>query len=1693
MPLARQGPPDKASSARAADADQHSLRQVTRSLRSKSSNLRRLLGISDANHDRPSLPSVLISEPLARTTSKTIGPEKPTATASMSRSPRSEGSIATSSSNRRRKETGFSSPPDDPRELLQEQTLTGFVKRSTGPLSLAWWSDALSQNEVKEPGRGWRPFKTVLVGDTLMFYKVPTSMVPEVRRTFQIRSTQWPIAVLSTDDPHEINWYDDTEAINSEPDKSMHTKGSIESLKVPPMQWTSSSRHPELVIVSNNSASNRWVARIESGTVSALAHELVFGTQRIASLDDAQDTDTKTFLHLVFYALCTAHTPWYLFLRALREFMGLPDVDAACVQRVALFLDLLLWKRPLLHEGHESTFFEQLHGLIRELGRTSPSSVAPMVRQLQLWREQTQQEDRHEPTDWLGCTEASLSHRTDLAPLALCWNVSDFVRQDPAEIARQIQSFHSDRLMAFLRLPVTAYRLSSSVTECLLRSFRFDASRPHWLTHVILRQLLVDESPERQGDAVHVERVRILEHWIEVAACLLQRSDLAGWVAVCAALCSRAVATLDILWRGLPTRKRDIVTLEWSPKLASFGWIEGVRVAVEPVFSISSSRRVTDVQGGIPYLGNAGILGATAISMGSTSTATQGVGSHLVMLASQEPEFERVRLLAQRLKTLYQDVCPSQGPIPIPEYQALFQRLSTYEFVLQTGLADYMGNAIVVDGRVIEGTHVDTPEDWPSKPVDNAEALFLFPVVFPVLMPGRGTADAILQRKDLLAIDFRGQAYASKAQCAMRAMSCAEEVIMSDDLILYPMSVLTGAGVSKSPVTAATPRGPTRVLGKRFPVEVRAATPSRLVDILVLGTEHLFVRAPVQPPTEPVTYESLMVELDMTSYRDALLLSYRGWISASDLFESLVNRWNLAESASREMALHERTGIPNQFPSWVPLSNASFAREHMDWDRFVSIRLHVLMALRRWLELYPREWIADLIQFDALYTFLRTAHQECNAISSDSPSLVEAINGILKQYPALTTNAIASMGLDCFAPCETLPTVSITFDWALPSWDLLAYLESLAALPYALVSAHDLARASMSLEQIHTARREWFEAATRDHVACLSIYRLMRCLPPGRQATHAPAGSSLWDMLPPSIREICMIHETVRDWVEAQVTEPRIGLSRRVERLSRFLDAILLSRSSMARAMRYDNQKDRGMTMPIPQTFVECAILEGITSERAQSFQAAWKAVAKQRHISSLMDLLSQPIPLPRGHTLPPCTPDIGWTIAIFSHWAVRPRARQGETILLEFSLYMSTADLVKEALALQNTKVSDEMLNTVRARLAWLRESTRKALWPREKMLEDAAMEAMMDAELSSSPMSLFDSLNAARAEKLTDMQLALRRNSEACAQDSPTDFFAKLDDAALLEQAESMRAPCDALLQAIPVSRASSVFRCYGARIHVWPYHKHPFVMELDVPSGGKCTLKLPNYDEFCEWITRLQGIPNVRVDESFDVGAYAAQVADHLGRASASHLFGVPLRELFMRSSGAALPPSMERLLQEIESRGLQEQGIYRISGTRSAVTRLQQALNSQPIQHINFSGSDIHVLTSVFKLWLRDLPEPLVPFSFYDALIESERVTQHEERVRLMRKIVASFPPCHYRALERVTYHLALVAKSSRANLMAAHNIGLVFGSTLLNPPSGASRVARGIENLGRAAHIVKIMVMMHRHIFTARSAHRDRRT
>ena len=196
----------------------------------------------------------------------------------------------------------------------ENHSLCGFLKRSAGPLSVAWWSDALPnarRSRRNEPGRGWRPYKVVLRNDLLLFYKVPSSMVREVRGIFQIRSGMWTIPLQSEEEQLGMPEGDDTDlatddfaelAGNSETTSEAPTSMKEEVIRTEAAArssaWDSPSKHPELLLVRTSVLPTRWTARIERGTPAALAHELLFATQRSAETITSALDGSLSLIHI---------------------------------------------------------------------------------------------------------------------------------------------------------------------------------------------------------------------------------------------------------------------------------------------------------------------------------------------------------------------------------------------------------------------------------------------------------------------------------------------------------------------------------------------------------------------------------------------------------------------------------------------------------------------------------------------------------------------------------------------------------------------------------------------------------------------------------------------------------------------------------------------------------------------------------------------------------------------------------------------------------------------------------------------------------------------------------------------------------------------------------------------------------------------------------------------------------------------------------------------------------------------------------------------------------------------------------------------------------------------------------------------------------------------------------------------------
>ncbi|KAJ2090087.1 hypothetical protein IW138_002897 [Coemansia sp. RSA 986] len=195
-----------------------------------------------------------------------------------------------------------------------------------------------------------------------------------------------------------------------------------------------------------------------------------------------------------------------------------------------------------------------------------------------------------------------------------------------------------------------------------------------------------------------------------------------------------------------------------------------------------------------------------------------------------------------------------------------------------------------------------------------------------------------------------------------------------------------------------------------------------------------------------------------------------------------------------------------------------------------------------------------------------------------------------------------------------------------------------------------------------------------------------------------------------------------------------------------------------------------------------------------------------------------------------------------------------------------------------------------------------------------------------------------------------------------------------------------------------------------------------------------------------------------------------------------FGVDLAKLM--PDPKVLPPIVEKCLTEIELRGLEEVGIYRVSGAAADVSRLRLLFNTDPdsidLSHGDFQ--DINVVSGVMKQFLRELPEPLMTYNLYDGFINAASIDDYDERLWAIKDLVHALPAANYTVLKRLGEHLERVTDYEEVNHMYGTNLALVFGPSLLRPPPGSSSFALAMSNLGHAQSVIKNLILQYHWIF-----------
>lgn len=187
--------------------------------------------------------------------------------------------------------------------------------------------------------------------------------------------------------------------------------------------------------------------------------------------------------------------------------------------------------------------------------------------------------------------------------------------------------------------------------------------------------------------------------------------------------------------------------------------------------------------------------------------------------------------------------------------------------------------------------------------------------------------------------------------------------------------------------------------------------------------------------------------------------------------------------------------------------------------------------------------------------------------------------------------------------------------------------------------------------------------------------------------------------------------------------------------------------------------------------------------------------------------------------------------------------------------------------------------------------------------------------------------------------------------------------------------------------------------------------------------------------------------------------------------SRLFGCSLAVLCAADGGVKIPIQIEQLITKIEIHGLYAEGLYRKSGVNSKIKELKAKMSENPNStEMDFDCYNVHVLTNVLKSFLREMPEPLLTFDRYDDFLRAADLSDTSDRVQTLLSLIKKIPVTHHALLERLVFHLALVAQREQYNRMSASSLAIVFAPCVLR----TNRIVPAQDSLNDISRQTKCM-------------------
>ncbi|KJE94644.1 rho GTPase activating protein, variant 1 [Capsaspora owczarzaki ATCC 30864] len=242
-------------------------------------------------------------------------------------------------------------------------------------------------------------------------------------------------------------------------------------------------------------------------------------------------------------------------------------------------------------------------------------------------------------------------------------------------------------------------------------------------------------------------------------------------------------------------------------------------------------------------------------------------------------------------------------------------------------------------------------------------------------------------------------------------------------------------------------------------------------------------------------------------------------------------------------------------------------------------------------------------------------------------------------------------------------------------------------------------------------------------------------------------------------------------------------------------------------------------------------------------------------------------------------------------------------------------------------------------------------------------------------------------------------------------------------------------------------AAIQLFGNEVRVIPESQEPrkrFCFEI-IPGGETKTMMTDNHRTFIMYAATKP-----------EMETWLSYIRKECYAPRGGGMFGTDLAATLEREGRTddQVPMVVEKTLNYLVQFGLKEEGLFRKSGLAARINKLKEQFAKGENPELD-GEADVHVGAALFKMYLRELPEPLLTFQHHGEFIAAAQIytdnaatTDHATLLVPVRALLSKLPPCNVTLLRFLCQFLRQVLVHEASNRMGIDNLATVFGPCLL---------------------------------------------